>query len=382
MWKPSQTPLAVIVAALLAPALTARAETETGVTVVTAVEAAAFDVRLLDTPEAWARLETEAAKLQGGLGLCLVYPTPRYPVLTLGEAGTGLDVLLVDETHHVTEVVERPSPKTAVAAVEPVVAVLLLPSSATASRDFAIGNLVVPNGFRLQSVVAKEDRESLKRASFAKALEKMSRAARRGDPQTLLNLARLELAGKDPGAAARTLRRIPEAQRTARALLVAAEISRAQRRQDEALGTLRQALAKASDDPNVLHETVRALVAMGRPREAVDLLSRLSAADATAAALRIELAELYMASSSFGEAERVLADFESHDAKSRARVNRLLGDVHLRRGEMAAAAACYAVFLEVFPIAPHASELRAFVARHRKPSPRAAGPADAKGGKP
>ena len=44
---------------------------------------------------------------------------------------------------------------------------------------------------------------------------------------------------------------------------------------------------------------------------------------------------------------------------------RVLGDIELRQGNMAAAAEAYIEYLRAYPSAPHAAELRAFILVHK-----------------
>ncbi|MBN2339857.1 MAG: tetratricopeptide repeat protein [Deltaproteobacteria bacterium] len=336
---------------------------EPNVTVVSASGSVKLRTAELTTPEQWP-LAAAMLKEQPQLDAVLVrYPNARYTGIVASQ-DAPLDVLFIDSDGQVRGILETLDDNFFHGFEKPVIAMLCLRAGAVARHKMARGNLVLLGTGAFAATAPGSAKETL--ANLKDAESRLRKAAARNS-RSALELGALYLEQRDFEKAKRVFSEQVAKKGDASSRIGLAMALSGMGEVERSIQMLIDVVQ--SDDSN--EEAYLNLARIFRYVRKVDAIVAVLAAGVSAhpelLSLRLELAKLYLENGKLNVAAQILdAGIFNAGAVDKAKLARVRGDVYLREGALSDAAASYAAYLDVFPSAPHAAELRLFIARHRK----------------
>ncbi|MBN2530224.1 MAG: tetratricopeptide repeat protein [Deltaproteobacteria bacterium] len=354
------------IAALYASAVVAAADDAKRITIVTADAALQQNALLWTTPEQW-----NTPVLPGGtdsddwVGVAK-FSGERYYWFK-GSADVQMDVLYVDANRQVVGMLEQVEDTSVHGVCKPVLAVLFLKGGSIRRHGFQTGNLVVPEHWDLEVQTATDEKELTLQLGTMKT--KMARFAT-GSVDAHLELGECFLAQREythaQSAYEAVLQQALTIQDKTDVMIGLAKTLAGMGKVDEAIKMFAAVIEKDSRNVTAYLHLARIFRSVKKVEGIVATLATGIERHPELIALRMELAQLYIQTNQVEKAMGLLNEAPSKTKKERAQLSRVMGDAHLRRGDMAAAAESYALYLRFHPSAPHAAELRLFIARHRK----------------
>lgn len=315
-------------------------------------------VRVADTPEAWHAGLKASAMLEENEGLLLLYTTEAVRSYDTEGLHAPLDLLFINKSGRILEIVESAIGPRHEAANRPIIALLALPAGFCRDTEVSAGGFFSLKGRRLGPKAPAASKRAGEDQVEARLLADLQRFP--DDPDVAEALAVFHLASGKVPEAKRLLEALIRKEATAARLnglgiahMLLGEKPEAEQRFKEAIRV----------DPFYLGSYQHLLRIQPSDQVIDDVTSLLEAAiesrpDFTAG--RLALSRLWLVKGDLDRASKTL-----EGAERTPDVERALGDIALRRGDQRKAAEHYLAFLKKRPYDPHASELDAFIMVHK-----------------
>jgi tetratricopeptide (TPR) repeat protein len=242
-------------------------------------------------------------------------------------------------------------------------AIVFARSGSDALKKVEEGHLVLCRGFSLTPT----DKEAPDRRAMASRRARVVSQLLSGGPAdgaALGDAGAMYLAADDFAAAERSYRRALRTGRQAHWLTGLALAQAGAGDVEQALVTFSEVLDTWPDYLPAYRHLERLLRLLDKPALIVSMYRNGMARRPDLLALRLDLARFYLSAGQPETAAALLDDAPS-DPISMAHTARLRADIALRTGDPKKAAAFCRQYLDAFPNAPRAAELRLFIARHR-----------------
>jgi len=347
---------------LVAGQASAGSESKPTVTLVSSKGATTLEVTVARTPEAWSAGPGALRGMKDLEGLVLLFPRVRIQAFTTRGLDRPVDAIGIDETGHIAWVMDDVSGDRFRASPIPVAAILFAHGGLCEQMSASRGNLIRSRGFSLKP----KDKAREKTDGLDEALEALTRSAKANakDPDALLDLGVFLTGVQEASKAIPTLRKAlaMEESPRAHAALGNALMSLGEREKAE-----EHYWAAVRIDPGFVPAFGKLSLIMRRRGDADEieaLLLDTIKREPDLLEARLALARLRMSAGDWGAARSALEPALA-DRSKRPDAMRVLGDIELRQGNMLAAADAYIEYLETYPSAPHAAELRAFILVHK-----------------
>lgn len=337
------------------------------VKVITAQGANTFNVQLALTPEQWEKapiLRGEKGGKKNAWGNIAKYPYPRYVGFNhqLGQA--SVDVLFLNVEGQVVGVFENIGDGGFHGYAKEAIAVFYLPAGAVQEYGISKGNLLIPGGFGFAPTVQMPKQKD---ADGKRKLEKELIGEAKSRLCSKLELGEFYLETKAYDLAVKIYQRALKDTPVDLSAQMGLAIAFA------GAGKVEQAIeqfVKVIETDGTKVEAYLHLALIFRYAKKVTaiftVLANGIARYPKLLPLRLELAKLYIQAGKNKDAKLLLDKAPIIDKTQEAKIARIKGDILLREGEMSQASAQYVKYLTVYPSAPHAAELRLFIARHQE----------------
>ena len=319
-------------------------------------------VKVARTPEEWSRGLKGVESLEEGEALLYLFPRETIFAFSTRDVGFPIDAIFLDKTRHVASIKENLHGDRNHASPSPHLAILQTRAGFCEKNKVEKGNLVFSEDLNLKP---REHTSNLEEEAAAARvlLEKSARAFPR-DPDAQLELAMFHSGRKDYLEAEKAYRKSLDIKPDARAVVGLGDALAGQGKPREARDQFHKAVELDPLHLPAYTRLVRMLSVANTTAKAVEMLEEAVGAHPDFHGLRLHLARVYISIGDLDVAQKILAP-SLDDPAGGPDARRVLGDVHLRRGEMEKAAECYMEFLTEYPSAPHAAELRTFILVHK-----------------
>lgn len=347
---------------LVAGRASAGGESKPTVTLVSSKGAVTLQVTVARTPESWSDGPGVTGALREGEGLVLLFPRVRIQAFTARGLALPADAIGIDETGHVAWIMEDIAGDRFRASPVPVAAILFAHGGLCEELSVSRGNLLRARGFSLRP----KDRAREETDGLDEALEALTRSAKANatDPDALLELGAFLTGVQEASKAIPTLRKALAMEESPRAHAALGDALMSLGEREKAEEHYRAAVRI---DPGFVPAFGKLSLIMRRRGDADEieaLLLDTIERDPDLLEARLALARLRMSAGDWGAARSALEPALA-DRSKRPDAMRVLGDIELRQGNTLAAADAYIEYLEAYPSAPHAAELRAFILVHK-----------------
>ena len=333
------------------------------ITAVTPSHSRDMAAHVFRTPEEWQRGAGVLVDIPEDEAVVLLFPTARWFVFSAGRLPFAVDALALSADGQVLAAVRHLTGDGLRAHATPVNAIVFARSGSDVLQGMEEGHLVLARGFSLKPT----DRDPADHRSMA------SRRARavaqllsgnRSDGAAPADAGAIHLAANDFAAAQRCYRRALRTGRQADWLTGLALAQAGAGDVEQALVTFSQVLDAWPDYLPAYRHLERLLRLLDKPALIVSMYREGMARRPDLPALRRELARFHLSAGQPEIARKVLDEVVETDPLSLAHTARLRADIALRTGDPEKAAAFCRQYLDAFPNAPRAGELRLFIARH------------------
>jgi len=335
---------------------------DVAVSLITSRQSVDLKIKVARTPEEWSRGLEGMESLEEGEALLYLFPRETIFAFSTRDVGFPVDVIFLDKTGHVANIKEDVHGDRNHASPSPHLAILQTRAGFCEKNKVEKGNLIFSEDLNLRP---REHASNLEEEAAAarKLLENSARALPR-DPDAQLELAMFHFGRNDYPEAEKAYKRSLNIKPDVRAMVGLGDALAGQGKSKEAREQFHKAVELDPLHPPAYIRLVRMLSVEKKNAEAVEMLEEALRAHPDFHGLRLHLARAYLSTDDLDAARKVLAP-NLEDPAFGPDAERVLGDVHLRRGEMEKAAECYMAFLTEYPSAPHAAELRTFILVHK-----------------
>ena len=332
------------------------------VLLITSRQSVALKVKVARTPEEWSRGLEGVESLEEDEAFLYLFPRETIFTFSTRDVGFPIDAIFVDKTGHVESMQENVHGDRNHASPSPHLAILQTRTGFCEKNKVEKGNLIFSEDINLKPRERTSNLEE-EAAAARRLLEKSARALPR-DPDAQFELAMFHSGRKDYLEAEKAFRRSLDIKSDVRALVGLGDALAGQGKPQEAQEQFQKAVEMDPSHMQAYTRLVRMLLVAKNNTKVVEMLEEAVRTHPDILELRLHLARTYLSTGDLDDAQKVLAPVLD-DLALGPDARRVLGDVHLRRGEMEKAAECYIEFLTVYPSAPHAAELRTFILVHK-----------------
>lgn len=333
--------------------------------IVSATGTVDIDVQLMSIPEQWAVAPQALMSLgtNGPEGVLVKYPFARH-VGFVANRSVPMDVLFVTEDGQVRGFFENVTDSEYHGFDKPVIAVIFVHGGVVKKNSIQRGNLVVSQGFSLaptvNSSLAVQD-------DFRSGVEKKMKRSAEKSVRVSAELGAFYLEQRAYQKAQAVYRKwlSIDPNNTVSQIGLAMALS-GMGEVDKAIEKLGEVISRDGTNEDAYFHLARIFRHVKKVDAIIAILASGVASHPEMIGIRLELARLYIELGNLPNAASILNSAPTTNQKDSARIARVRGDIHLRNGDMAGAAAAYRIYLAMFPSAPHASELRLFISRHHE----------------
>lgn len=343
----------------ISPAPAESSDARGHIEIVTAGAVAPMDVWVWTTPEQWVFPDIPPAPTAAAAAGIAIFSSERYYWFE-GNPESPMDVLYLNGERQVIGVLERVS--SGIHGVcTPAQAVVFLPAGTVAQYQMRQGNLVVSPDDSV-TVLPKPATEDPRKALGA-MIYRLKRSARRYE-KVGLELGECYLENRMYGDAISLFEKQLQKKVSTDAKVGLALGLAGAGRLEESVQQLAEVIDSDDDSPEAYLHLTGIFKRMNNLEGTVTVLQAGLQKHPERLELRLELAKVFLQIGKLSAAATELENAPNTSAKDGAMISRVMGDVYLRQGRMVEAATAYQRYLAVYSSAPHAAELRLFIARH------------------
>ena len=327
--------------------------------IVTAGAVASVDVWVWTTPENWVYPDISTPVKEAAAAGIAIFPSERYYWFE-GNPEAPMDVLYLNGERQVIGILERVSGGIHGVCI-PAQAVVFLPAGMVAQYHMRQGNLVVSPDDSI-TILPKPTTEDPAKA-LGSMIHRLKRSARLYE-KAGVELGECYLENRMYGDAISLFeKQLQKKARTDAKVGLALALAGAGRL-DESVQQLAAVIDSDDDSQEAYLHLTGIFRRMNNLEGTVTVLKAGLQKHPERLELRLELAKVYLQIGNLPAAAVVLENAPNTSVPDGAMISRVMGDVYLRQGRMVEAATAYQRYLAVYSSAPHAAELRLFIARH------------------